>query len=312
MGAPNIADAASGVPQQFYDAEIPQFALVVAALSGTASLTNGLTSVTFSAAQSLTAGTQLQFASQPGIWYTVAATTTTSTSATLTAAFTGNTVAATSVNAAAALAGTCSVTQGSRSITFSQNQTLAQGTLLAFSSQPGVYYGLSAVITASTAGTLVSAYQGVTAAAATVLASPSLTGTVTVTNATAAITFSVAQTLAEGTALVFSSQPGVVYSLSAAISAATAGVLTTNYTGTTSSTATTVAGTTDWVPQKANGVARGLLCLNPGTAVIDCYGLSGPGSGSTLVPVPMLAGQQSQIALVRIHRTSSGQFLLLY
>ena len=65
-----------------------------------------------------------------------------------------------------------------------------------------------------------------------------LSGTAAVTQGSPNVTFASKQTLAAGTVLAFSTQPGIPYTLSAAITNATAGVLTTNYTGATSSTAT--------------------------------------------------------------------------
>jgi hypothetical protein len=69
-------------------------------------------------------------------------------------------------------------------------------------------------------------------------ATASLTGAATVTNGSTAVTFETAQTLASGTALAFSTQPSIPYTLSASITNATAGVLTGDYTGPSSSTAT--------------------------------------------------------------------------
>lgn len=66
-----------------------------------------------------------------------------------------------------ALSGTVAVTNGSASITFSTNQTLAAGSLLTFASQPGVVYNLGAAVVAGTAGTLATPYTGTTAGATT-------------------------------------------------------------------------------------------------------------------------------------------------
>lgn len=65
--------------------------------------------------------------------------------------------------------------------------------------------------------------------------------TTSVVNGSASVTFSVAQTLAIGGALQFGvgAQPGVFYFLSAAVVASTAGTLSTNYLGTTITTAPT-------------------------------------------------------------------------
>lgn len=59
-----------------------------------------------------------------------------------------------------ALAGTVTLTNGSPSLTFSQNQTLAAGTQFVFSDQPGVPYTLQSAISASTSGTLTTNYTG--------------------------------------------------------------------------------------------------------------------------------------------------------
>lgn len=66
-----------------------------------------------------------------------------------------------------------------------------------------------------------------------------LSGTISVTNGSAAVTFSTSQTLAAGTALVFASQSSVVYYLTGAVSG-TSGTLSTNYTGTTNASTTSV------------------------------------------------------------------------
>lgn len=66
-----------------------------------------------------------------------------------------------------ALSGTVSVSHGSASITFSTNQTLAQGAAVVFASQPGVVYYLASAINAGTAGTLTTTYTGTTNGATT-------------------------------------------------------------------------------------------------------------------------------------------------
>jgi hypothetical protein len=60
-----------------------------ATLSGTVTTTNGSTSITFSSAQTLPAGTTLYFSGQAGVGYTLASAVTASTTGTLTANFTG-------------------------------------------------------------------------------------------------------------------------------------------------------------------------------------------------------------------------------
>ena len=68
----------------------------------------------------------------------------------------------------------------------------------------------------------------------------------------------------------------------------------------------------NYVPTKANGVARGILCIAAGTAIVDAYGITGAGTGSTSVSVPMTAGQQIQLAFTKIHSGSSGSYIALY
>lgn len=63
---------------------------------------------------------------------------------------------------AVALSGTVSVTANSTAITFSSSQTLPAGTMLFFSSQPGVAYYLASAV-AGTSGTLTQAFSGSTA-----------------------------------------------------------------------------------------------------------------------------------------------------
>jgi hypothetical protein len=57
-------------------------------------------------------------------------------------------------------AATVTTTNGSTAITFSANTTLSATALLSFSNQSGVQYGLASAITASTTGTLATAYTG--------------------------------------------------------------------------------------------------------------------------------------------------------
>ena len=241
MGAPNINDCASGVPNQFFDAEVPALGLTLVALAGTVSVTNNSASITFSTAQSLTAGT-----------------------------------------------------------------------IFVFAEQPNVYYTLSATINAATSATLSAVYTGVTNGTTTTTAATSLAGTVTVTLGSTTVTFSVAQTLPAGAVLLFSAS-GQYYQLASAVNASTTGTLTTAYTSATNSSGWSVVGTGDYVPTKAGGVARGLFCTSPGTALVDCYGLKGPGSGITNMPIQMASGQQIQLAITKIHQVgTSGNFIALY
>jgi hypothetical protein len=102
----------------------------------------------------------------------------------------------------------------STSITFSANQTLPAGFPIVFASQPGTTYYLASQVTASTAGTLTTAYNG-PAGATTAL------GVADASWTSPTLTFGTAQTLpigfqfqADGT--------GTVYTLTSPMSAATA------------------------------------------------------------------------------------------
>lgn len=75
--------------------------------------------------------------------------------------------ATTQVSKPAALSGTVSVTNGSASITFSGNQTLAAGQIVTFLSQPNQAYVLLNAVSASTSGTLTQPYSGTTNASTT-------------------------------------------------------------------------------------------------------------------------------------------------
>lgn len=206
-------------------------------LTGTASLTNNSATVTFSTAQTLNAGDLLEFTSQPGTFYTLSASITSQTTATLTGSYTGLTVSGVGIIRIAAITQTVSVTNGSASITFSASVTYSKGDLFVFSSQPGVYYALSANITASTAGTLTTAYSGTTAGAATTVHTSALNGTFNVTNGSSSVPTTTSQVgvVAVGDSLMFVSQMGVYYTV-AAVTASTI-TLTNSYTGTTNTTA---------------------------------------------------------------------------
>ena len=134
---------------------------------------------------------------------------------------------------ALASAATTSVTSSSTAVTFSSVQTLSKGTLLTFASQPGVYYALSANVTASTAGVLTTAYQGPTAAATATTQLAPLSGTLGVTQGSASVTTTTTQVgvVAVGDSVQFVSQLGTYYVV-AAVTATTL-TLTNPYTGTT-------------------------------------------------------------------------------
>lgn len=171
-------------------------------LAGTVTLTNGSASITFSTAQTLAAGQLLTFSDQPAMPYRLAAAVVASTAGTLDRTYsgTGGSGKLTSVgftpNVASAvqiqpigisifdplgveqsyttwalsktLSGTASVTNGSPNVTFSQNQTLAQGSPVVFSSQPGVQYFIAQAGSAQTNYVLTANYGGTTNGAATV------------------------------------------------------------------------------------------------------------------------------------------------
>ena len=227
VGSDNVAHALA-----YTNVANPGPAIPAAALTGTVTVTKGSTTVTFSAAQTLTAGQLLSFSAQAGVSYTVAASTSASTTATLTTAYTGTTGAGGTTTPGA----TTSVTSGSTAVTFSVAQTLAIGSLLQFSSQPGVYYALSAAVTASTSGTLTTAYNGTTSAAAQTTTVTALAGTMGVTSGSASVTTTTTQvgTVSVGDSVQFTQQLGTYYVV-AAVAAATL-TLTTSYTGTTQAT----------------------------------------------------------------------------
>ena len=158
-------------------------------LSGTVTVTQGSTAVTFSAPQTLPAGAFLTFSTQPTTTYQVVAATTASTAAVLTAAYGGPT----SASATTTQGGTTLVTANSTAVTFSQAQTLVKGTLLTFDSQRGVYYALAANVSSSTAGTLTTAYQGASAAAAYTTYLAPLAGTASPVNGSATVPTSTTQ-----------------------------------------------------------------------------------------------------------------------
>src|SRR5208282_1998111 len=103
-----------------------------------------------------------------------------------------------------ALAGTVNVTKGSERIVFSNAQTLPANTGLVFAEDPTTVYVLENALSASTRGTLVTPYEGTSAAATTA------TGSATIE---------------------FAAQPGVQYSVASVYE--TGIKLTTRYTGLT-------------------------------------------------------------------------------
>jgi hypothetical protein len=132
--------------------------------------------------------------------------------------------------------GTVSVTNGSASITFSLAQTLTKGSLLVFSSQPGVYYALSANVTASTSGTLTAVYAGTTNAAASWTSVTTMTVTFNTVpgSATCVASATPVGQVKAGDSVVFASQVNTIYTV-LSVSAVNI-ILTTPYTGAGSAT----------------------------------------------------------------------------
>lgn len=164
-------------------------------LAGTVTVTNASATITFTTAQTLPQGQALVFSDQPGVIYYLAAAIVAGTGGTLTQTYSGTGGAAklarlnpygtagelgisiidplgveqqyVTWTVPTLLTGTVSITHNSASITFSVAQTLAAGTQVIFAAQPGVIYQMAAAVAAGTAGTLVSAYSGVTNASTT-------------------------------------------------------------------------------------------------------------------------------------------------
>lgn len=84
-----------------------------AALTGTVSVTNGLTTITFSVAQTLPQGAALVFSNQLGTVYYLAAAVNGSTAGTLTVAFSGTTAGADTVTEGTTASGLVGVQAGS-------------------------------------------------------------------------------------------------------------------------------------------------------------------------------------------------------
>jgi hypothetical protein len=136
--------------------------------------------------------------------------------------------------AGTALSGTATVTPGSPDVTFSASQTLAQGEIISFSTQAGVFYVVAAATTGSTSAVLTEAYSGTGSSSATTTAG----GTTLATNGSTGVTFSQAQTLSKGTILYISGQ---ICALSANVASSTSGTLTAAFQGNTGSGQPTTA-----------------------------------------------------------------------
>jgi hypothetical protein len=130
------------------------------ASSATVAITTGTAAITYSAAQTQSHYGMIQFAAQPGVYYFLNANVASSTSATLTANYTGTTLTVGVATYTAPLSGTITVANGSAAVTTGTTQvgTVLPGDSLMFASQPGVTYTVLSV-TASTI-TLTTPYSG--------------------------------------------------------------------------------------------------------------------------------------------------------
>ena len=200
---------------------------------GTVTVTKGSTALLFSSPQSLTLGLIVEFSSQPGVFYSIAATTTSSTAAALTTPYTGTTSASATMKDGAA-----TVTNGSTAVTFDVAQSFPVGAVLTFASEPGVYYALSAPVVSSTSATLTGAFQGPTGdTLATELGT--LAGTFSAVNGNPVVTASADQAAAvnPGDSLQFTSQLGTYYTVASLDITGKLITLSNPYTGTTAPTA---------------------------------------------------------------------------
>lgn len=137
---------------------------VGSAVTGTVADTNGSTAITFSGSQSMAKGDLLIFASQPGVYYALAAAIVSSTAGTLTGNFQGTTTAADTATHVPALAGTFDAVNGSPLVATTTDQTTAvnPGDSVQFVSQLGTYYTVLSVTSSQL--TLTTPYSGVTGA----------------------------------------------------------------------------------------------------------------------------------------------------
>lgn len=197
----------------------------------TATVVNGSASVTLSASNSLPAGLFLEFSNQSGVWYEVAATTSSSTTVTLTEPFTGASASSLTVTEGA----TTLLTSNSTALTFSLAQSLAVGDFLTFSAQPGVFYSLASAVVSSTSGTLSTPYLGSAASASPTQVLDALAGTFHVIQGNPSVLTTTTQvgTVAVGDSIQFASQLNTFYVVAAVTS--TTITLTNPYTGATTS-----------------------------------------------------------------------------
>ncbi len=152
-------------------------------------VTNGSASVTPTTSQNFTisSGTLITFASQPGTTYTVSSALSSSPfTITLTAVYTGSTASATLAYVTVghnALSGTFGVSNGSTTVSTTANydtgtydQVLAPGMGMTFASQPGVSYTVVGIVS-TTSMTISPAYTGTTNGATTAYYGPGNGGT---------------------------------------------------------------------------------------------------------------------------------------
>ena len=117
------------------------------------------------------------------------------------------------LNAGIPLSGTATTTFRTTGVTFSVPQTIAQYTLLVFSSQPDAYYILANAVVASTSATILQNFLGSGESGQTVAYLPPLTGTVAVVTGSDIVTTSVSGLVSIGDTLQFLTQPGVYYTV---------------------------------------------------------------------------------------------------
>lgn len=134
------------------------------AVSGTVSVSNASSAITFSTSQTMAAGDLLVFSAQPGVYYALNASVS-GTSGTLTGNFGGPTTAAATSTHLATLAGTANAVNGSATVATSTSQVgaVAVGDSVMFNSQLNVFY---TVLTVSASQiVLTTPYNGTTNAA---------------------------------------------------------------------------------------------------------------------------------------------------
>lgn len=191
---------------QYSNVVNPGPAIPASNLTGTATVTQGSTAITFTSSQTLAAGQLLTFSNQTGQSYALASAVSGATTGTLTTPFTGASGSGLTVTPGA----TTSLTNGSTAVTFSAAQSLSAGALVSFAAQPGTFYALASAVVSSTSGTLTQAFQGPTTAASQTQSLAPLTGTFNVTNGSAIVPTSASQVAAinPGDSVSFAGQTG--------------------------------------------------------------------------------------------------------